>query len=777
MPTALETSAKFQLRPRKTAYLTPAPAAVPDQESWEAMDAAYRALCAILYNFVPGSGHPGGSISSGRIVFSLLYKNLRYDFSRPDSLDNDLLVYAAGHKAMGLYGAYALRDEWIRIARPDLLPAEKRRLRLEDLLGFRRNPTQSTPLFQQFKSVALDGHPTPLTPFVPVATGASGVGDTSAVGLALAAMDAFGAKGPRIHILEGEGGMTAGRVHEAIATAATTGLSNTVMHIDWNQASIDSDRVTAEGDQAGDYVQWDPRELMFVHGWNLVEAGDGSDFARVHAAQAAALSLDNGAPTAVVYRTTKGWNYGITGKASHGAGHAFCSPEFYKSVEPFEKAFGVQLPRFSGDKTPETVEAAYWECLKAMRDAFEKKRPEIARFAAAQVAAAQKATPKGRPVREGGPDLEAFYRAKLKPEETPEELRLPVGKAATLRGALGEALGYVNKMTKGAVLACAADLAESTSISPINKAFAKGFFHSTRNPVSRLMPVGGIAEDAMGGVMSGVSSLGLHIGVSSSYSAFIAALEHVPARLHCIGQQMRHEATGEPYRTWIMVNAHAGPMTGEDGPTHACPQPLQLLQDNFAKGSAITLTPWDPAEVWPLTVAALNARPALLAPFVTRPGLPVPDRAKLGFPPVHAAAQGVYALRRGGKAAVVLQGHGVATFFVRDVLPKLDAAGVKLNVFYVTSAELFDRLSDAEKKEIFPPELAFRSMGITDFTLPTLWRWVRSDEGLAASLHPLKRQGYLGSGAWDKVLEQAGLDGKGQLPAVEAWVKAVEARA
>ncbi len=68
-----------------------------------------------------------------------------------------------------------------------------------------------------------------------------------------------------------------------------------------------------------------------------------------------------------------------------------------------------------------------------------------------------------------------------------------------------------------------------------------------------------------------------------------------------------------------MVNAHAGPMTGEDGPTHACPQPLQLLQDNFAKGSSITLTPWDPQEVWPLLIAALNARPALLAPFVTRP--------------------------------------------------------------------------------------------------------------------------------------------------------------
>ena len=203
-----------------------------------------------------------------------------------------------------------------------------------------------------------------------------------------------------------------------------------------------------------------------------------------------------------------------------------------------------------------------------------------------------------------------------------------------------------------------------------------------------------------------------------------------------------------------MVNAHAGPLTGEDGPTHACPQALQLLQDNFPKGSMITLTPWDTQEVWPLLMASLRARPAVLAPFVTRPACPVLDRAKLGLPPASAATKGVYAVRRGGKATVVLQGHGVAHFFMRDVLPKLDAAGVKLNVFYVTSAELFDRLSDAEKGEVFPPEMAFSSMGITDFTLATLWRWVRSDAGLAASLYPLK-QGYLGSGSGDKVFEQA----------------------
>ncbi|MDX6768278.1 MAG: hypothetical protein SF051_01995, partial [Elusimicrobiota bacterium] len=356
---ALAPASTFQLRPRRAVYLKPEPLSVPELDTLEAMDAAYRALCAIQFNFVPGSGHPGGSISSGRIVFSLLYKSMRYDFSRPDSIDNDLLVYAAGHKATGLYGMFALRDEWMRITRPDMLPPERRRLRLEDLLGFRRNPVQDTPLFREFKAASLDGHPTPLTPFVPVATGASGVGDTSAVGLAIAQADAFGLKGPRLHILEGEGGMTAGRVHEAIATAATVGLSNCVMHVDWNQASIDSDRVCPEGEKPGDYVQWNPLELLRVHDFNVLFVSNGHDVSHTHAGVHAALKRKDGVPTAVVYKTVKGWRYGVEGKKSHGAGHGMCSPAYYDAVKPFEELYGP-LPRLTPGKDAVSVEKAYW---------------------------------------------------------------------------------------------------------------------------------------------------------------------------------------------------------------------------------------------------------------------------------------------------------------------------------------------------------------------------------------------------------------------------------
>src|ERR1019366_3236953 len=84
----------------------------------EGLDGVYRSLCAMLYNYVPLSGHPGGSISSGRIVISLLFDALDYDVANPDRRDADFVSYAAGHKAMGLYALWALRDEIARIAAP-----------------------------------------------------------------------------------------------------------------------------------------------------------------------------------------------------------------------------------------------------------------------------------------------------------------------------------------------------------------------------------------------------------------------------------------------------------------------------------------------------------------------------------------------------------------------------------------------------------------------------------------------------------------------------------
>src|SRR5512147_248445 len=219
----------FELGPRRGRYLEitdglrpgETPLSPEELEQFEAFDEVYRSLCAMLYNYVPTSGHPGGSISSGRIVQGVLFDSMDYDVSDPDREDADLISYAAGHKALGLYALWALRNEVARIAAPDLLPHDQKfQLRLEDLLGFRRNPTTATPLFRKFHAKPLDGHPTPATPFVRLSTGASGVGVPASFGLAWAGGDLYREDPPRIHIIEGEGGMTPGRVAEAFAAAA-----------------------------------------------------------------------------------------------------------------------------------------------------------------------------------------------------------------------------------------------------------------------------------------------------------------------------------------------------------------------------------------------------------------------------------------------------------------------------------------------------------------------------------------------------------------------------
>jgi transketolase len=277
----------------------------------------------------------------------------------------------------------------------------------------------------------------------------------------------------------------------------------------------------------------------------------------------------------------------------------------------------------------------------------------------------------------------------------------------------------------------------------------------------------------MSGILAGISTFGHHVGVGSSYSAFIAPLGHIAARLHSIGNQSRQAIAQEPFRPMILVCAHAGVKTGEDGPTHADPQALQLLQENFPLGTLITLTPWDPQEMWTVVSAALAKRPAVIAPFVTRPSEKVIDRQALGLAPATDAASGVYPLYRAKNqraGTIVLQGSEVGYAFVEQALPLLKKEGIDVDAYYVASAELFDLLPLSERAKIFPEECAREAMGITGFTLPTLNRWVLSERGRKHSIHPFQKGHYLGSGQADQVMAEAGLDGESQFKAILRYV-------
>jgi transketolase len=750
------------------------PLPTEDKDSLEFYDLCYRTLCAVMFNHA-SSGHPGGSISSGRFVESLIFNQMNYDISDPMDRSADIISYAAGHKALGLYAMWALRNEVVKQTHPELLPEVVQQMRLEDLLGFRKNPITKTPLFKQFGAKPLDGHPTPETPFVWLSTGPSGVGVAATTGLALTLKDMYGKDAPGVHIIEGEGGMTPGRVAEAIAAAASSGLDNLYFHVDWNQSAIDSDAVTREGEKAGDYVQWDPCEFLLVHGFNVIYVPDGFDYAQIRAAQKEALALKNGRPTGIVYRTIKGWKYGIEGKKSHGAGHGFYSDAYLEALKPFEEKLGLQFPRFEGEKTPERVEQAYYDSLLVIREAFESNKALTTHLGDWIAERKQQHADAPRMIRDNAPELGKLYEAgAISPLERPQSCTYETGSSQTLRGTLADSLGHINKLTNGAVLSAAADLYGSTSISNISGGFGSGFWHPTGNPSSRLFSAGGIAEDAMGGICSGISTMGYQIGVGSSYGAFIAPLNTICAKTHGIGQQtLRHRVPGEPNKTFVIVCGHAGVKTGEDGPTHAEPQALQVLQENFPGDVMISLTPWDPNDLWPLTAEALLQRPAVLAAYVTRPSEVMLDRQALGLAPAEDSVTGVYKLlAANGKpdATIVYQGSEVAYAFASGVLPRLKEKGINLDVYYVASAELFDCLSDEEKQQIYPHSAASSAMMFSGFTAATTYRWIMSERGREFTLYPWKSGNFLGSGQGDVCLEQAGMHAEAQLDVIERFI-------
>ncbi|MDR0291530.1 MAG: hypothetical protein LBI01_01865 [Elusimicrobium sp.] len=744
-----------------------------EKEKFEKFDIIYRALCAVLYNFAPLSGHPGGSISCGRFVQNLIFNEMAYTLSNPSDNKADIISYAAGHKALGLYAMWALRNECVSLTKPANLAKDiKDQMRLEDLLGFRRNSVTPTKFFKEFRVKPLGGHPEPVVPFVKISTGASGVGFGGAVGMAFGASDAFEKNCPVVNIVEGEGGLTAGRCSEVIAMAAGANLDNLVAHIDWNQASIDSDKVCSDGVTPGDYVQWTPMELFYINDWNVIFVPEGHNYEQIYAAQKTAAALKNGQPTAIVYKTIKGWKYGLEGKSSHGSGHKFASDEYYKTLAEFEAAYGLQIPRFCGDATPQGIEDCYWNTLLVIREAL-KKTPEPAAFINSKIENAAEKLKIKNPVPSVRLGKTEDVYTKFESFKPPKEFIFETGKAYTSRGALGDALGFINRETKGTMLIGSADLYGSTNAANAAKDFPKGFYNKNTNRLSRLVADGGICEDGLNAAAAGISAFGSHIGVAASYAAF-ASFGHVAMRLHAIGQEAKHLALGAEINTVIQFNGHTGVPTGEDGPTHADPQALQLFQQNFPKGLAICLTPFEVDEVWPLVTYALSKRPAVLAPFVIRSSEKFLDRAALGLGKAEDAVKGVYRLLDcGGKSDcdIIIQGAGVARNFINGALPELKKTGVKVNAWYVTSRELFDLLPADEQEKILPLAARQRAFGLTDFTFPTVADLILSDKGKKYTMWPHKNGRYLGSGKPAYLYEEAGLDGHGIILNITNFIK------
>jgi transketolase len=153
-----------------------------------------------------GSGHPTSSMSAADLIAVLAARHLRYDFSRPKLPENDHLIFSKGHASPLLYGLYKAAG-WISD---------------DELMTYRTHGSR------------LQGHPTPVIPWVDVATGSLGQGIAIAVGVALAGkyLDRLPF---HVWVLCGDSELAEGSVWEALDKAGHYGLSNLTAIFDVNR--------------------------------------------------------------------------------------------------------------------------------------------------------------------------------------------------------------------------------------------------------------------------------------------------------------------------------------------------------------------------------------------------------------------------------------------------------------------------------------------------------------------------------------------------------------
>src|SRR3989449_11697410 len=153
-----------------------------------------------------GSGHPTSSVSAADLMAVLLARHLRYGFAHPDDPANHHLILSKGDASPLVYAVFkaagAISDD--------------------ELMTFRKFGSK------------LEGHPTPVLPWVDVATGSLGQGLPIGVGIALAGKRPLDAP-YHVWALVGDSETAEGSIWEAFDHAGHEGLQNLTAIVDVNR--------------------------------------------------------------------------------------------------------------------------------------------------------------------------------------------------------------------------------------------------------------------------------------------------------------------------------------------------------------------------------------------------------------------------------------------------------------------------------------------------------------------------------------------------------------
>jgi transketolase len=236
-------------------------------ERWRELGQQLR-VDSIRPSVIAGSGHPTSGMSAADLMAVLVDSHLRYDWEHPKAATNDRLVFSKGHASTLLYA----------ILRAAGAISE------DDFAGYR-----------QFGS-PLEGHPTPVLPWVDVATGSLGQGLPIGVGMALAGRN-LDRLPYRVWVLCGDSELAEGSMWEAFEHASHYALDNLTAIVDVNRLGQRGE--TMVGRDTGVLA-----ERARAFGWHAIEI-DGHDVEEIDKAYSDAEAL-SGRPTAIFASTLKG---------------------------------------------------------------------------------------------------------------------------------------------------------------------------------------------------------------------------------------------------------------------------------------------------------------------------------------------------------------------------------------------------------------------------------------------------------------------------------------
>jgi transketolase len=655
---------RFQYRPEGGAHLNLKGAPLPllPEIDEEKIAVLCRVVRGLLFAAVDGarSGHPGGSSSKAEQLLALLASGvLGFDALNPKHPGRDRVVWSAGHCSPLFHAVVALVYETLRRKGVSLTP-EARGVAVypEELARFRTFGGPS-------------GHVESHYALADTTTGSSGHGISA--GLGFAVLHRSCGLPTRVFVIAGDAETEEGMTYEARNVASTLGVQNMIVILDYNHLGIDGPITDALPDPYLNH--W------FAPGWNIIQADGHNILELAYACRLADQGFGAPRPTVVICHAIKGRYYGKLEGAADSHGTPLPHPEY---VEAMQK-LGFDIPGKEGD-----VAADIGVVLSALR------APEIDYLVERLQAAAARLAPEtelrrrmeaalpGRPM--------ADYTGLQRPAVLPPGLVFPEGGAVPTRRATEAWFEWAMQHTAFFYVG-AGDLMKS---------ILTGKAESVYGVISRDNPLGrglrfGIAEQNMA-MMSTAMAQDTLPGGFRPMSAFASYGVFAPMMANSVRMTLiNNDVNPRANAFFILLAAHDGPETGEDGPTH---HGLFWMSLYTAYPGIKVYKPLDANEaVEMLFHAAARGEPVAFS--VARPPTPVLKRGN-GIPPAIEAIQGAYVFRafRGNQkpklVLVVCGGQVMAN--VLEILPEIERTN-DVKIVAVTSPQLYEDLRQRDPRK------------------------------------------------------------------------------